>query len=199
MNFKQKNILVVDENPYILASLPDMLGSYFNKVKSLDNADRLLSVLTEESFDVLLLDMSCARIHEKEGQVFGVVKKILQVSPGILIILMTRAEYVDDASKLVGSGVVDFVLKPWNPAKLINNIHQILHIQHLEKEVVRLKKQATKTTKNESFNLIEKEKECISKALFVYHGNMTHTAQQLGITRATLYAKIKKYGLTPLE
>ncbi len=199
MDLKKKNILVVDENPYILASLPDVLNSYFNKVETLENTDRLVSVLSEDKFDLLLLDITLAGIPDKESKNAELFNKILQVSPDILIILLTRVENVDQAAIMLEAGAVDFVLKPWNPLKLIKNIHQVFHIRHLEKEVARLKKQPGKTPKNESLNLIEKEKDCISKALFAYQGNMTHAARQLGITRATLYAKIKKYGLTALD
>ena len=38
-------------------------------------------------------------------------------------------------------------------------------------------------------------KEYILSALAVNHGNQTHTAEQLGIGSATLYRKLKSYGL----
>ncbi len=43
--------------------------------------------------------------------------------------------------------------------------------------------------------LEDMEKQLISKAIDAQEGNMTAVAQQLGITRQTLYNKIKKYGL----
>lgn len=43
--------------------------------------------------------------------------------------------------------------------------------------------------------LEEVEKEYIVEALKVNGGNQTHTAEQLGIGSATLYRKLKSYGL----
>lgn len=199
MNFNQKNILVADENPYIRASLPKVLSNHFNNVGTCEHAEELLSVLANNNYDVLLLDMTCLRSPDTGIYDDETLKKILQVNPSLVIILMTRAEVVDQALKLNESGAADFILKPYTPAKLIKNIKQLLYIQNLENELINLKRQIkkyAKKEKNESLNLNEKEKECIIKALFAYQGNMTHAARQLGITRATLYTKIKKYGIS---
>lgn len=47
----------------------------------------------------------------------------------------------------------------------------------------------------EVFNLEELEVEAIRKAIHVYNNNMTHAAKALGISRNTLYLKIKKYNI----
>ena len=47
----------------------------------------------------------------------------------------------------------------------------------------------------DNFNLTDHERNVIIKALDRYSGNLTKTAQKLGINRSTLYEKIKKYGL----
>lgn len=47
----------------------------------------------------------------------------------------------------------------------------------------------------ETMTLDEMEKNAIEKALRDNGGNMSMVSQQLGISRQTLYNKIKKYGL----
>jgi DNA-binding NtrC family response regulator len=47
----------------------------------------------------------------------------------------------------------------------------------------------------DNFNLTDHERNVIIKALDKYSGNLTKTAQKLGINRSTLYEKIKKYEL----
>ncbi len=47
----------------------------------------------------------------------------------------------------------------------------------------------------ESYNLDEIEKEVISKVLKHYQGNITQAAQDLGLTRTSLYRRMEKHGL----
>ena len=45
------------------------------------------------------------------------------------------------------------------------------------------------------FNLEHIEKETIRGAILAHNGNLSRAAADLGVTRATLYAKMKKYAL----
>jgi DNA-binding NtrC family response regulator len=48
---------------------------------------------------------------------------------------------------------------------------------------------------NDDNPLSEMEKIAIEKALFKHHGNITKTAEELGLSRAALYRRIEKYAL----
>jgi two-component system, NtrC family, response regulator HydG len=47
----------------------------------------------------------------------------------------------------------------------------------------------------ENLNLDDIEKMAIRKALVKHNGNVSHTAEELGLTRAALYRRMEKYGL----
>lgn len=202
MDFRKKKILVADANPYILASLPEQLGSYFSEVTSVDKHDKLFLLCKEESYDVLLLDLNFAidfPEEKEEKQNFGLINNLSKQNSNLIIVIMTRSEDVKTAQKMLEAGAKDFVLKPWNPEKLKNNVIQLLYIKDLEEKLLQLKLlRYKKKHHDESLNLQDNEKQCIEKALFAYQGNMTHAARKLGITRATLYAKIKKYGVNQI-
>ena len=46
-----------------------------------------------------------------------------------------------------------------------------------------------------NFDLEEAEKILIIKAVGKYNGNLTKAAKELGLTRASLYRRLEKYGL----
>ena len=52
-----------------------------------------------------------------------------------------------------------------------------------------------KLTQLEGLSLQEMEKQLIAQALETHEGNISAVAQELGITRPTLYNKLKKYQL----
>ena len=193
MDHKQHNILIVDDNPHILSSLPALLSPHFNIIKTLEGPEQVLSVIDADHFDLIMLDMnfSPGAIDGQEG--IACLQSVLQHNPEALVVLLTGSECVDMAMKGVQAGAADFVMKPWNPEKLVLNLKMLLRFRHLEDELKRLAVLSARKVKKETFNLQEVEKQCVQKAIYAYDGNMSHAAKQLGITRATLYAKVRKY------
>ena len=47
----------------------------------------------------------------------------------------------------------------------------------------------------EQYNLDEVEKILIRKVLKKYNGNITQAANELGLTRSSLYRRLEKYGI----
>lgn len=57
--------------------------------------------------------------------------------------------------------------------------------------------ETTIENQNPTWNLTEIERNAIMDALKFFHNNITHTADALGLSRNTLYLKMKKYGISP--
>lgn len=55
--------------------------------------------------------------------------------------------------------------------------------------------QATQATVTDTLNLDEVEKSAVAKALQLHSGNISKAADELGLTRASLYRRMEKYGL----
>jgi transcriptional regulator with PAS, ATPase and Fis domain len=51
------------------------------------------------------------------------------------------------------------------------------------------------TTPPDTLNLDEVEKAAIVKAVQMHHGNISKAAEELGLTRASLYRRMEKYGI----
>jgi transcriptional regulator with PAS, ATPase and Fis domain len=51
------------------------------------------------------------------------------------------------------------------------------------------------TTPPDTLNLDEVEKAAILKAVQMHHGNISKAAEELGLTRASLYRRMEKYGI----
>jgi transcriptional regulator of acetoin/glycerol metabolism len=48
---------------------------------------------------------------------------------------------------------------------------------------------------NDTLNLDEVEKAAVVKAIQLHNGNISKAADELGLTRASLYRRMEKYGL----
>ncbi len=195
MDNQQINILLVDDNPHILSSLPPLLSDHFGRVTALDSPHKLLPALVQADYDLILLDMNYTAGATDGREGYAYLTQIFKHDPKAFVILMTGSEGVEMAAKGVDAGAADFILKPWNPKKLLANLKLLMRLRTLEEQVQKQDKLLKKSKKNDSLNLQDAEKRCIEKAVYAYNGNMSHAAKQLGITRATLYAKMKKYGI----
>jgi transcriptional regulator with PAS, ATPase and Fis domain len=87
---------------------------------------------------------------------------------------------------------------PGNIRELQHEIEKALIMcdsQNITEKDILANTSTTRVKEYSTFNLVANEKELIKSALKTFDGNMSLTAQKLGINRSTLYEKIKKYGL----
>lgn len=119
---KQGTILVVDDNKAILAAVQLLLNTCFAKVITLDSPNTLLSVLSREEVDVVLMDMNfSAGINNGNEGLFW-LKEVKKQAPHVEVILFTAYADIDLAVRGIKEGATDFVVKPWNNAKLLSTL-----------------------------------------------------------------------------
>jgi transcriptional regulator of acetoin/glycerol metabolism len=58
-----------------------------------------------------------------------------------------------------------------------------------------LSRTVSSNSNNNTLNLDEVEKTAIVKALNMHNGNISKAADELGLTRASLYRRMEKYGI----
>jgi DNA-binding NtrC family response regulator len=86
----------------------------FTDVKTLNNPKKILPALTEDVFDVILLDMNFRKGFENGQDGLYWMNEVKEVAPDIPIILMTAYGEVELAVEALKLGASDFILKPWN-------------------------------------------------------------------------------------
>lgn len=131
-------ILVIDDDPYILLSLQTLLEQHFSYVKTLSDPDLIPSILKEESFNVVLLDMNFkpGETSGKEGLRW--LKKIVEKDPSINVIIITAYGGIQTAVKAMKAGAVDFVIKPWQNEKILSTVSAALKLSQSNRKVTLL-------------------------------------------------------------
>ncbi|MBS7343962.1 MAG: response regulator [Parabacteroides sp.] len=167
-------ILVVDDNPAILTAAKICLDGVFERIITLSKPDSIMVTLNQETTDVILLDMNFT-LGVNSGQ-DGLLwlRMIHRQHPDIPVVLVTAYADVKLAVRGLKTGAVDFVTKPWD-----------------NEELVRVLKDAIDNSR-EVVPLEQMELEHVHKVLDKCHGNISKAAELLGITRQTLYAKMKR-------
>jgi two-component system, NtrC family, response regulator HydG len=112
-------ILVVDDNEDILLAAKLLLKPYASFIVTTKDPVQINSLLSENSFDVIFLDMNFSKDFTDGQEGFYWLKEILKLDPLAVVILITSYGDVETAVRAVKEGATDFVLKPWQNEKLI--------------------------------------------------------------------------------
>lgn len=167
-------ILVVDDNPAVLTALKICLDGVFDRIITQDKPDHILVTLNQERVDLILLDMNFT-LGVNSGQ-DGLLwlRMIHRQHSDIPVVLITAYADVKLAVRGLKTGAADFITKPWDNDELIRTLKDVLE---QSREVVSLE---------------QVELEHVRKVVDKCHGNISKAAEMLGITRQTLYAKMKR-------
>ncbi|NLZ73986.1 MAG: sigma-54-dependent Fis family transcriptional regulator, partial [Bacteroidales bacterium] len=136
---KKGRILIIDDNKNVLNTLRILLSNYFEEVILLPSPNTLITTLKEKNPDVTLLDMnfSAGRNTGNEGLFW--LSEIKKTNPDIPVVLFTAYADIELAVKALKEGATDFIVKPWDNAKLIATLQSAYALYQSRKEVKRLK------------------------------------------------------------
>jgi len=171
---KYGTILVVDDNPSILTAMRYLLEDIFERVLTLTQPADILKTMAQEETDIVLLDMNFALGVNSGQEGLLWLRAIRKQHPQTPVVLLTAYADVSLAVRGLKSGAADFITKPWDNDELVRKLKDVLDMQ---REIV---------------TLDEVERDHIRRTLDRCHGNLTQAAELLGITRQTLYNKMKR-------
>jgi DNA-binding NtrC family response regulator len=132
-------LLVIDDDPQILRACRLILKQHFAHIDTTEQPGNLAQRLAQQDYDVILLDMNFApgATHGKEGMHWLDVARAQ--SPRSKVIMMTAYGGVDTAVQAMRNGASDFVIKPWDNARLIASVTAAARLARSDRELHRLK------------------------------------------------------------
>ena len=115
-------LLIVDDNRSILSAVRLLCEGVFEEVITLPSPNALITTLQKSAPDVVLLDMNFhAGINTGNEGLFW-LKEVLSKSPETKVVLFTAYADIELAVRAMKEGAFDFVVKPWDNAKLIETL-----------------------------------------------------------------------------
>ncbi|WP_220460056.1 MULTISPECIES: sigma-54-dependent transcriptional regulator [unclassified Colwellia] len=133
MDYKNNaTILIADDDEDIRLALTLLLQANGFRIIEAENPKEVIIQAERQKPDLILLDMNFNRdtTSGKEG-----LEILTQLHKNkIPVILMTAWGSIELAVKGLKQGACDFIEKPWQKEKLLNNIHQQLNVAKLQQE-----------------------------------------------------------------
>lgn len=129
----------MDDDRDVLETARMFLKQEFANVTIEENPAQIPLLLSQQDYDVILLDMNFNKGLNDGEEGFYWLDKILKNDPQAVVILITAYGEVDLAVKAMKSGATDFVLKPWKNQKLLGTLLSALQLRKSKKELEKVK------------------------------------------------------------
>ena len=114
-------ILIVDDDPHILAVLEARLGSAGFRVHTADSGREALEILRAHPLDLVVTDV---RMPGMGGM--DLFTEVRALRPDLPVIFLTAYGTIADAVKAVKAGVVDYLTKPFDGRELVAKVKDLL-------------------------------------------------------------------------
>lgn len=119
-----RSILIVDDNKSILTTLQFLLADYFEHILSLSSPQGVMGLLDREKVDVVLLDMNFSAGINSGNEGLYWLQEIKARYPRLPVVLFTAYADIELAVEGIKRGAADFIVKPWDNAKLVHTLIQ---------------------------------------------------------------------------
>ncbi len=131
---RQFSLLLVDDEPAILASLKRVFCKAPYQIHTVENGRMAMEILQQTRIDAALVDL---KMPEMDG--LELLERVRSKWPWVQVVILTGFGGVKEAVKAIQIGAVDFLQKPFEPETIEACMNQIYHIWYLEQENQRLK------------------------------------------------------------
>jgi DNA-binding NtrC family response regulator len=136
---KTGKVLIVDDNEDILNAGRLLLKQHLAVVATEKNPERIPALLQAEVYDVILLDMNFAKGATSGQEGFTWLRRILDLDPNAVVVLITAYGDVEMAVRAVKEGASDYILKPWQNEKLLATLNAALSLRQSRAEALALR------------------------------------------------------------
>lgn len=217
-------ILVIDDNAAVRSTLNLVLKTQFSSVVVVGSPQFIPSQVGYDDIDAVLLDMNFGQGHLDGHDGLFWLDRIMNRS-GLenppAVVMITAFGDVSLAVQSLKNGAVDFIEKPWDNNDLISKLNEAILKRRQRIRATRdsagrraesdVKSDMESDEKSDGkpdvrsdgrpeekprITLEEMERMSILEAIQESGRNYTEAAAKLGISRQTLYNKMKRYGIS---
>jgi len=130
-------ILVIDDNPAVATALEVLFSLRGLSTLRADSPQAGLAVLERAPVDVVIQDMNFRAETTSGEEGVALFRAIRDRHPDLPVILLTAWTHLEAAVDLVKAGAADYLAKPWDDAKLLTTVQNLLELSEARRELSR--------------------------------------------------------------
>jgi DNA-binding NtrC family response regulator len=134
-------VLVIDDSDAVRTALEVLLSLHGSRVAGAGSPAEGLEVLAREPVDLVIQDMNFRREATSGEEGVELFHEIRGRHPDLPIILLTAWTHLESAVELVKAGAADYIAKPWEDARLLTTVRNLLDLRRARAESAGLRAQ----------------------------------------------------------
>jgi DNA-binding NtrC family response regulator len=127
-------VLVIDDNEAVGTAFDVLLGMHGVRVLTATAPQEGLALLRREHVDLVIQDMNFRREATRGEEGMALFREIRGLHPDMPIILITAWTHLEMAVELVKAGASDYIAKPWDDARLLTTVRNLLDLRRAQSE-----------------------------------------------------------------
>jgi len=138
-------ILIVEDQPAVANALRVLFDLNDIDAEATANPDAALKALERGDVDLVLQDMNFTPGATSGEEGIALFRRVRAADPEVPVLLITAWTSLETAVQLVKEGASDYLAKPWDDAKLVATVRNLLQMRALKLENQRLRADRMRT------------------------------------------------------
>ena len=139
-----RTVLIIDDNPAVGEALSLALSLHEIRPLIALTPEQGLAMLETDRVDVVIQDMNFTADTTSGEEGIELFRAIRQRHADLPVILLTAWTHLETAVELVKAGAADYLAKPWDDAKLLATVENLLELSESTREVTRARNERRK-------------------------------------------------------
>lgn len=150
MTAAKGQVVVVDDDPYMLESLALLLGEAGFDIRVFGSPFQALDEIRQTPVDVVLTDVNMGGMTGME-----LLEKIRAYDQELPVLIMTAYAELEVAVSAIKKGAFDFIIKPYNPFHLIHSLEKAVQEKRWRRLEKRYKTELEETVRRRTRELAD--------------------------------------------
>jgi DNA-binding NtrC family response regulator len=121
-------VLIIDDNAAVAIALEVLFSLHEIDALRAASPEEGLALLDKNAVDLVIQDMNFSADTTSGEEGTALFREIRQRHPDLPVILLTAWTHLDAAVDLVKSGAADYLSKPWNDARLLATVTNLIEL-----------------------------------------------------------------------
>jgi DNA-binding NtrC family response regulator len=131
-----RTVLVADDSEAVRTAFQVLLSLHGARVLGASSPAEALATVRSQEVDLVIQDMNFRRDATSGEEGIALFRELRALHPDVPVILLTAWTHLETAVDLVKAGAADYIAKPWDDARLLTTVRNLLELRAAVEENV---------------------------------------------------------------